>query len=369
MAELKIALFSASLAGGGAQRVILTLAQAFKERGHPVQLLLAQARGEFLGDVPAGIPVHDLGQAHVFQALPGLIRVLRRERPDILLSTQTHANLVALWAARLAGVQTKVVVREANTMSVNAALTSRKELLLTRLARIFYPQAGGIVAISNGAAADLRRTAHLRPEKIKVIYNPVVSPALLEKALQPPAHPWFASGCPPVVLAVGRLVENKDFPTLLRAFARARQRQELHLLILGEGNQRRDLEALVKTLGLERQVQLPGFTPNPFAYMAHAAVFVLCSRVEGFGNVLAEALACGTPVVSTDCPSGPAEILEGGRYGALVPVGDDEKLAEAILKALQSPPDKSLLQARGAEFSVDRAVEQYLALFHSLERK
>jgi glycosyltransferase involved in cell wall biosynthesis len=364
--NFKIAFFLPSLVAGGAERVTVNLVCTFVERGYPVQLLLAQAKGEFLADLPAGVPIRDLGQAHVIRALPALRHILRAERPDILLSAQTHANLVALWAAKLARVQTKVIVKETSTMSVNAALSSPKDIVLTRLARIFYPAADAIVAPSKGAAEDLARTINIRLDKIKVIYNPTVSQTLLEKAHQLPNHPWMAPGSPPLVLAVGRLTAAKDYPTLLRAFARARQQQDLHLLILGEGKKRSELETLVRALGLEHDVQMPGFVPNPYAYMARASVFVLSSAVEGFPNVIAEALACGTPVVSTDCKSGPAEILDYGRYGALVPVGDDAKLSREILKVINSQPDKSILRRRGEIYSVERAAEAYLALFRSL---
>ena len=368
VAKLRIAFFSASLEAGGAERVIVNLAIAFMERGYPVQLLLAQAKGEFLAGLPKGIAVHDLGQKHVIRALPALIRILRVEHPDILLSFQTHTNLVALWAAKLARVKTKVVLEESSTMSVNAMLSSRKEVWIARLSAIFYPAADAIVAVSKGVAEDLAQTIHIRPEKIRVIYNPIVPPNLLELMQEQPKQPWMPSGSPPVVLAVGRLTAAKDYPTLLRAFARARQQKDMRLLILGEGEKRTELETLVKELGLEKDVQLPGFVPNPYAYMARASVFVLSSKWEGFSNVLAEALACGTPVVSTDCKSGPSEILEYGRYGMLVPVGDEIKLSSEILHGINAQPDKKPLRERGEMFSIGRAAEAYLGLFHSILR-
>lgn len=365
VAKIKIAIFSASLVAGGAERVITNLAGAFMERGNPVQLLLAQMKGEFLADLPKGIYVQDLGQRHVIRALPALIHILRVEHPNILLSFQTHTNLVALWAAKLAGVQTKVILEESSTMSINAMLSSRKEVWITRLARIFYPASDAILAVSKGAAEDLAKTIHIRLDRIKVIYNPIVPPNLLELAQQQPKHPWISSGSPPVVLAVGRLTAAKDYPTLLRAFARARQQQDLRLLILGEGEKRLELETLVNELGLQKDVQLPGFVPNPYAYMVRASVFVLSSMWEGFSNVLAEALACGTPVVSTDCKSGPKEILENGRFGKLVPVGDPQALATAILETLHETPDRALLKQRAQDFTIDKSVKEYIRVFET----
>jgi glycosyltransferase involved in cell wall biosynthesis len=209
-------------------------------------------------------------------------------------------------------------------------------------------------------AEDLALTASLPRERITTIYNPVVTPALAGQAQAPLTHPWFAPGSPPVLLAVGRLHYQKDFPTLLRAFARVRAVRAVRLLILGEGDQGAALRASAQELGITTDVELPGFVLNPFAYMARAAVFVLSSAYEGLPGVLIQALACGCPVVSTDCPSGPAEILEGGVYGPLVPVGDDVALAKAILSTLNTRPNPDWLRTRAAEFSVDRAVDRYL---------
>jgi glycosyltransferase involved in cell wall biosynthesis len=235
------------------------------------------------------------------------------------------------------------------------------------LARRSYLTADAIVTVSHGVADDLALHAGIPRERITTIYNPVVTPDLLDKAQAPLDHPWFTPGAPPVVLGVGRLHAQKDFPTLLKAFARVRAKQEARLMILGEGKnarkntvQRTALTALAAQLGVAADVALPGFVDNPFAYMARAAVFALSSAWEGLPGVLIQAMACGCPVVSTDCPSGPAEILENGEYGSLVPVGDDLSLANAILSTLNAPPARDRLQARAAMFSVDRTADRYL---------
>jgi glycosyltransferase involved in cell wall biosynthesis len=228
------------------------------------------------------------------------------------------------------------------------------------LLRRTYPEADRIIAVSRGVADDLRTLVRLPPELVTTAYNPVVDSELAKKADAPIDHPWFVPGAPPVIIAVGRLTEQKDFPTLLRAFARVRAQRQARLLILGEGELRRKLEALACELGVDQDVSLSGFMSNPFAYMARAAVFVLSSAYEGLPGVLIETLACGCPVVSTDCPSGPAEILKNGQYGRLVPVGDPAAMAQAILSTLEAPPDRGLLQKRASLFSVDRAIEQYL---------
>jgi glycosyltransferase involved in cell wall biosynthesis len=250
------------------------------------------------------------------------------------------------------------------SQSVQAAFNRRKwryRFLPPLLART-YPWAEAIIAVSTGVADDLSTLAEIPRERILTIYNPVVTPDLEEKSRALCDHPWFAPGSPPVLLAVGRFTGQKDLPTLLRAFARVRRMRPVRLLLLGEGEERTKLEALVRELGVAADVALPGFVLNPFPYMARAAVLVLSSLHEGLAMVVIEALACGCPVVSTDCPSGPAEILEGGRYGALVPVGDVEAMAKAIHAALDGTHDPELLKTRAAEFSLERAAERYLAV-------
>jgi len=363
MAELrtfKLALFLPSLRGGGAERVMVNLARGFVERGLQVDLVLAKAEGPYLSRVSSEVQVVDLGARRVLYSLPGLVRYLRRERPQAMLSALNHANIVAIWAKILARVKTRLVVSEHNTLSLsttNAPFVRAKFMPL--LIGTFYPYADAVVAVSHGVAEDLIAQTGLPAEKIKVIYNPVVTPELFTKAEEPLDHPWFRPGEPPVVLGVGRLTKQKDFLTLIRAFALVRKERPARLMILGEGEERPNLEALVRELGLEEDVALPGFVENPYKYMKRAAVFVLSSRWEGLSNVLIEALALGTPVISTDCPSGPAEILEGGKWGRLVPVGEPRVLAYAILETLQGKRDP-LPKAAWERFSNEKVVTAYL---------
>ena len=389
-AQAHLALFIRSLAGSGPGRMLVNLSRAFAERGHVVDLVLAQAKGPYLHEVPDSVRVVDLQTPTVLQCLPlivqapqifgalapalldvhaprvlgsipALARYLRRERPTAILSAQHYGNIAALAATRLASVQTRLVITQRTHLASYVQQgKKRRKRLVTRLLRRFYPWADAIVTVSEGVAEDLALTASLPRERITTIYNPVVTPALAGQARAPLTHPWFAPGSPPVLLAVGRLHYQKDFPTLLRAFARVRAVRAVRLLILGEGDQGAALQASAQELGLTTDVELPGFVLNPFAYMARAAVFVLSSAYEGLPGVLIQALACGCPVVSTDCPSGPAEILEGGVYGPLVPVGDDVALAKAILSTLNARPNPDWLRTRAAEFSVDRAVDRYL---------
>jgi glycosyltransferase involved in cell wall biosynthesis len=231
--------------------------------------------------------------------------------------------------------------------------------IFPRLANWFYPWADDIIAVSKGVADDLAHAACLPRDRIQVIYNPIVTSDLYEKSREPFEHPWFNAGEPPVVLAVGRLTAQKAFDILIRAFARIRARRPTRLLILGEGEDRLALQNLVNQLGLDQDVSLPGFVSNPYAYMAHAAVLTLSSRWEGLPTVLVEAMSLGIPVISTDCPSGPREILRDGQYGRLVPVGDSSALVEAMIAALDgqvpSAPSDSW-----KPFDLDTVIGRYL---------
>jgi glycosyltransferase involved in cell wall biosynthesis len=235
------------------------------------------------------------------------------------------------------------------------------------LFRLFYPWADAIVAVSQAAAQDIATLSGIPHERVKVIYNPIMTPSLLEKAQEAPEHPWFTGGQPPVILAVGRLFKVKDFATLIRAFALVRQQCPARLLILGEGEERLALEALTHALSVQEDVAMPGFAANPYAYMKHAAVFVLSSLSESFSNVVVEAMAVGTPVISTDFAGGTREILDNGRYGALVPVGDAQAMATAICAALDEPPDVAALQRRAGDFSLEKSFAQYAEVLLGVE--
>ena len=357
----RLAIFVPTLSGGGAERVMCKLAGGIAARGHAVDLVLARAEGPYLAEVPESVRLVDLEASRVLASLPALVRYLRRERPEALLSV-LHANIVALWARRLAGVPTPVVVSERNTLSYESQYASDLRMqLMPRLTRRFYPWADGIVAVSQGVADDLARVTGLPRERIQVIYNPIVTPELRAKAQAPLEHPWFAPDERPVIVAAGRLTAQKDFSTLIQAFARVRQTRPARLLILGEGQERPTLESLVRQLGLEQDVSLPGFVTNPYPYMAQASLFVLSSRWEGLPGVLIEALCCGTPVISTDCPSGPREILADGRYGQVVPVEDAAALARAIETSLEGemprPPRESWHPVE-----IETGVNQYISI-------
>ncbi|MDZ4160156.1 MAG: glycosyltransferase [Anaerolineaceae bacterium] len=357
----RIALFYSSLRGGGVERSGLNLASGLRGRGYEVDLVLVNASGELLDQVPPGVRLVNLAAGRALLALLPLIRYMRSAKPFAMLSAQTHNNIIAVWARQLSLLRTRLVVSEHTYLSAVASNPGNTRARMHPLAiRIFYPKADQIVAVSKGVAADLSLRTGISRERIQVIYNPIVTPQLFSLASESLAHPWFSPGQPQVILAVGRLALPKDYFTLLRAFAIIRQQRLARLLILGEGRLRQSLEREVRQLGLKEDISLPGFVANPYAYMARAGVFALSSAWEGLSNVLVEAMACGAPVVSTDCPSGPSEILENGRYGRLTPVGDAPALAEAITATLDDPLPADVLRSRSLDFSVAHAVDSYI---------
>lgn len=363
----RIALYLPSLRGGGAERVMVTLANGFSTQGFDVDLVLAKAEGPYLKDVTAEVRVIDLGCKRVVTSLPGLICYLRRERPVAMLSALNHANVVAVLARLLARTSTRLVVSEHANFSVSRNhATSPIARLMGYFMAWTYPRADAVVAVSKGVGDDLAKSIGLRREMISVVYNPFDTVLVAQRSRESMVHPWFEPGASQVITAIGRMTEQKDFSTLLRAFARLRRTQSARLVILGEGELRSHCEALAQELGVQDDVHLPGFVDNPFIYLSRSALFVLSSAWEGFGNALVEAMACGTPVVSTACPSGPEEILEGGRWGRLVPVGDEVALAEAMVAALNAKthPD---VAARAAEFSVDCAMDGYLQVMFAAD--
>lgn len=357
--QSRVALFVPTMHCGGAERMMLNLLRGMQQQGIPLDLLLSRAEGALLRELPHDVRVVDFRAPRVRQSLARLAGYLRTEQPYALFSRMSHANVTALAARKLSGTQVKIGVIEACNFSAQPATFALRRLLLPAM-RWLYPSADAVIAVSNGVARDLERLVRMRAGRVQTIYNPVVDERLPALASAPAPHRWLEEHVP-VVLGVGRLALQKDFATLIRAFARVRQQRAARLLIFGEGEERRALEELVRSLRLGADVCLPGVCANPLAAMSRASLFVLSSRFEGLPNVLIEALACGCPAISTDCPSGPEEILERGRYGALVPVGDSVRLAGAMLAALAQPAARATLRARGGEFSLDRALPRYLA--------
>lgn len=357
-----IALLLPNLAGGGAERVSVNLANGFLERGYHVDMVLMSATGELLDDLRPGIRVVDLKMKRLRWALPALIRYLCQSKPAAMLACMWPLTVMALWAKIFTGVPTRIIVAEHTTWSRSELLARKSvERLIRATMRTAFPRAASVVTVSQGAADDLAQFANLDRSQIKVIYNPVVGDCA-GVASTPLAPVGWWTGSHKRVLAVGTLKSIKDYATLLDAFALLCRDMDARLLILGEGACRAALESQVERLGLVGKVFMPGFVKETLPYYQQADLHVLSSMGEGLPTVIIEALAAGTPVVSTDCPSGPREILCGEQFGRLVPVGDSSGLSAAMADSLKNPQDCDMLKVRAQDFSISKAVDQYLDL-------
>ncbi len=345
---------------GGAERVMIRLAKGLHGMGFSVNLVVLSDQGPYREEVPSGINVISLQASRALFGIPALICHLRRERPTVLLSALFHTNFIAVVARLLARSPTRLVISEHNTLDLVHSLVTRWRWIAFRLLLGWaYPRADAVVCVSEGIADGLRHVLPGLDSKLHVIGNPVVSDEVIQLSQQPLEHPWVGATAPPLVLAAGRLIPAKGFDLLLTAFAKVVARTSARLVILGEGSERAGLTRQIQRLGLSDAATLHGFTPNPYAWMRHAKVFVLSSRHEGLPGALIEAMACGCRVVATDCPHGPREILEQGRWGRLVPMDDPEALAQAIIEMLGSPtaPDA---RARSQHYSLKYVTHLYL---------
>ena len=357
---MRIAIFLPTLAGGGAERTMLVLADALSRMVTNVDLLLGSFSGQYSNELPPNVNLFDLGAPRVFQAFLPLGKYLIQHHPFALVSTMDYANFVAILATKVFSRQTRIVSRISCNQSESLKhYNAPKRRLILRITPFLYRFANLVVCPSYGVARDMISTSYFLKDKIRVIYSPVFRNELLSKAEAPVYHPWLIGDQFKVILAVGRLAVEKDFQMLIRAFSLARNEDtSLRLIILGEGPARMKLERFAQELGVGPDVDMPGFVQNPYAFMRRADLFVLSSTFEGLPLALVEALSLGTPVVSTDCPSGPGEILAEGKYGRLCPVGDFEAMADAILATLRcnSSNEDGMRRARSL-FSADTAAQ------------
>ncbi len=359
-----VAIYMHSLYNGGVERVMFNLIQGFLDRGIKVDLVLDFLfYSPFEALLPLGTRLVRLGVTSTAQRLPKFAAYLRENKPDAVLSATHFANEIACVAKLITRSKTRLVLSEHTNLSADIVDSPGKvrPRILALTTRWIYPLADAIVAVSDGVSEDMCRVSGLPRSKVTTIYNPIDFKSLSAMAKEPVDMPWFAAGEPPVILAIGRLELQKNFPNLLRAFALVKQQRPARLIILGEGSDRERLTGLIAEMGLESDVSLPGFVGNPAAYMAHSAVFAMSSAWEGMPVALIEALALNIPVVSTDCPSGPSEVLDRGKYGDLVPMDDSPALAAGILKVLAGER-KVVDPAWLARFDASTIAEQYLQL-------
>ena len=392
-----------TLGGGGAERKALAIASGLLRRGHEVDLVLERLVCDYPDELPKGsrlfyvrLPIGDpdsrknlalmAGAPQPLRGEPFRIRFPRlslaatmfykaswnqlplvtstrlsrwaavvaayldRERPDALLAMLAPSVAAATMATRIARHPVRIIG------TLHNAVRSRR---WRRRARRVYPHTDAAVGVSRGVTSELTGVVEVPADRVHTIYNPVVSESLMRTSDQPAGHPWLDNPGPRVILGAGRLSKQKDFSTLLVAFAKVLDRCPTRLIVLGKGRLQPDLLAHAQRLGISEHLDFPGFVQNPYAFMAKASLFVLSSRHEGLPTVLIEAMACGCPVVSTDCPFGPDEILEDGRWGELVPVGDAKALSEAMLRTLENPRPSDALRKRASFFGIEQAVARY----------
>lgn len=360
----RLSIFIPSLLGGGAERVTSILANGFARRGHEVDLLLARAEGPYLADISADVRIVDFDRSGVAACLPQLTRYLRNARPHAILSMLSHANVIALLANKMAGSPSRAVVGERSSYEECRRTYRRpRDRLVRTMMRLTYPWASRIITVSDENIDELRQATGIERERFLYVPNPVVPNDIDAQSRQPFECDVFGQGRP-VIVAAGRLAPEKDFATLIRAFKLVRERRDSALVILGEGPERPRLERLAAELGVSDHLRLPGFVHNPFPFMRAADVFALSSRFEGMPGVLVQAMACGTPVVSTDCRTGPREVLEDGKWGTLVPVGDPAALAAGLADSLgrrEHPEVRARAERHKEETGVDHYLQALLA--------
>jgi glycosyltransferase involved in cell wall biosynthesis len=357
----RIAIFLSTSGHSGVDRAMKNLIPELARRGYRVDLLKVRKHGPELGTVPAGVRVIDLGSSHTYSCLPALVRYLRRETPAVLLADKDRVNRTALLARFIARSPCRLILSSGTTLSIDLQNRGGFERWLQRSSfKWLYPFADKLIVTSAGVADDTHTCTGLAREHIEVVPSPVIPDALLQQKLSCPDHPWFADHDIPLIISVGELCSRKDFGTLIRGFARLRQQQVCRLMILGRGKKKAALEQLAIELGVGEDVAFPGFVDSPYNYMAHADLFAFTSQWEGLGFVLIEALAVGTPVVSVDCPHGPAEILQQGKYGQLIAVGDDQALAIAMQQGLEQSLAPDALQEAAKPYTVSAATDAYL---------
>lgn len=356
-----IALFLPSVHGGGAERAMITFARELIRQGRKVDLVVGRLEGRLQKILPKGVRVFNLKSTRTVFALPKLVQYLKEREPLALYSTIINGNVVASCAARIAGVSTPVIVRESNA-PLSSPKISGSHWVTFFLSRYVYRLSDGVIAVSRGVADQLRVHSPMLAHKISVISTPIVSEEVLAAGEEEVDHEWFVNHDKPLILSAGRLEKSKGFSTLLRAFSRVRERVDARLVILGEGTRRRELESQAATLGIADHIALLGFKHNPFAYMSKADAFVLASEYEGLPNVLVQAMAFGVPIVATDCPSGPSEILCDGEFGDLVPVGDEAAIATALVRALNKPRQTAAQEHARTAYGAPQAAKDYLAV-------
>ena len=350
------------LKGGGAQKMIINMANEFAARGSDVTLITLGSAGQYRDHIESNVRYINFDKKRVALSFFELRRELLRINADIVLSALFHVNVMALLVKALTPhINSRFIITERNAFTARIkGSTKWIDKLYPFLVKHLYKRADKVIGISKGVTADITHAANLSPAQTATIYNPVITDKSKVRLNESLNDPHMETLSHPRLITSGRLVPQKDYPTLLKAFQEVLRRQpDATLTILGDGPNLPEVEALAHEFSLTDNIYMPGFVNNPLAYMKHADVFVISSRWEGFCNVIVEALYCGLPIVATDCPSGPAEILEDGKYGHLTTVDDAYALADAVLDALENKVDLDAQKARANQFTVAKICDTY----------
>ena len=359
---MKIAIFLASLSGGGAEKMMVKVANYLSRLGYDVDLIVCRGDGEYLSFVDAKVNIITFNVKRVSRSIFKLRNYLQRVNPEVLLSAMNYVNATAAVAIFLARCKTRHVASERSHFSSRySSLSPIRKLLLTKFIGWCYSRCDKVIAISKGVKTDLCSEINLDADKVVVIYNPAYPDDLCELIMSPLDDSIMSESKKKYILCVGRLEPAKGFFNLLKSFSLISGKNSVELIMMGQGSLESSLKEYSKKLGIESSVKFIGFQINPYPFLVKADLFVLPSEFEGFGNVLVEAMACGTKIVSTDCPSGPSEILENGRWGHLVPVNDSAALALAMQNSLLIDDDREIeLKNRSRDFSMEKIGRQYL---------
>lgn len=362
----KIALFIPTLGAGGAERTAVLLANTLADKHYDVTLCVADLSGErskLLSEVKCSVKIKNFEMMRVLFSIPKLINFMRYVDPDIIISSQTHANIAVSIASKLANYQGKVILREVSTPSIN--LKHKKginAIFLKKIMKWSYQSCDIIIPVSYGVKKDLENYLKIKLKNAKVIYDPVITEEIFELAREPISHIWFDTGRKiPVIVAVGRLTEAKNYELLITTFKKVLEKKDAHLMILGEGEDRNKLEVLIKNLNLNNKVDLYGFDKNPYKYMANCDLYVMSSKWEGLPGALIQALALKANIISTDCPSGPREILENEANTKLVNKDiTSEDFSKEIIEMLGSISKNKRTSLKFLDFEKNKILSQYI---------
>lgn len=360
--NLKVAIFCGSLVGGGAEVFTINLAKGLASTGLVVHLVVVKNDYTKTDEFPKNLELFDLKSESLLKSTPNFIKYLRAEKPTFVISVLDYVNVVAIWATYLSRVKAKnIATVHAQPSFFYKDLRTFKGKCLQYILSLSYHRAHKIIGVSAGLVQELRNNLKLPRQKFRVIYNPIINKKIFELSKETVSHHWAQTEEVEIILAVGRLSVEKDYPTLFKAFDLVQSNRNARLIVLGEGGERKNLQALALSLGLADKIEMLGFESNPYKYMSIASCFVLTSRSEGFANVLVEAMAIGTPIIATNCPHGPKEILGNGKWGKLVPVGDYISLSKGIDEILDEshPSSETNREAHLQKFKIDSIIQKY----------